>query len=91
MQTMTGARKVDSQTRMVGFDRDLSAILCANDHEPRERARLVCTDGPEPDDEVRSGGVAVVPKGLWHDVEIPDPCHFAYLTPGHSNEGEPLK
>ena len=50
------------------------------------RARLVFTDDPEPDVELRSGDVVVVPKGLWHRVEILEPCHFVYLTPGHSNE-----
>ncbi len=121
---MTGTRRVDPKTQIVGFDRDLAAILCANEHELSEpiegmtfgvaimnenaphagerhlggdevlyliegRARLIYTDDPEPDVELRSGDVVVVPKGLWHRVEILDPCHFVYLTPGHSNEVRP--
>ena len=54
------------------------------------RARLVFTDDPEPDVDLRSGDVIVVPKGLWHRVEIIEPCHFVYLTPGHGNEVRPL-
>ena len=123
---MSGARKVDPKTQIVGFDRDLTAILCRNEHELSEpiegmtfgvaimsedaphagerhlggdevlyliegRARLIFTDDPEPDVELRSGDVVVVPKGLWHRVEILDPCHFVYLTPGHSNEVRPLE
>jgi len=54
------------------------------------RARLIFTDDPDPDVELRSGDVVVVPKGLWHCVEILEPCHFVYLTPGHSNEIRPM-
>ncbi len=54
------------------------------------RARVVYTDDPEPDVELGSGDVVIVPKGLWHRVEILEPCHFVYLTPGHSNEVRPL-
>lgn len=53
------------------------------------RARLVFTNGSEPDVDLRSGDVIVVPKGLWHRVEIIEPCHFVYLTPGHGNEVRP--
>ena len=122
---MPGARKVDPNTQIVGFDSNLTAIQCANEHELSEpikgitfgvavmnedaphggerhlggdevlylikgRARLVFTDDPEPDVEMRSGDVVVVPRGLWHRVEILDPCHFVYLTPGHSNEVRPI-
>ncbi|MBU2675953.1 MAG: cupin domain-containing protein [Gammaproteobacteria bacterium] len=54
------------------------------------KARLVFTDDPEPDVDLRSGDVVVVPKGLWHRVDILEPCHFVYLTPGHNNEVRPL-
>ena len=49
-------------------------------------AKLVFPDDSEPDVEMRSGDVVIVPRGLWHCVEIVDPCHFVYLTPGHGNE-----
>jgi mannose-6-phosphate isomerase-like protein (cupin superfamily) len=111
-------------TQIVGFDSDLTAIQCDNEHELSEpiagmtfgvaimsenaphggerhlggdevlyliegRARLVFTDDPEPDVELRSGDVVIVSRGLWHRVEILEPCHFVYLTPGHGNEVRP--
>ena len=54
------------------------------------KARLVFTDDPEPDVDLRSGDLVVVPKGFWHRVDILEPCHFVYLTPGHDNEVRPL-
>lgn len=54
------------------------------------KARLVFTDDLEPDVDLQSGDVVIVPKGLWHRVEILEPCHFVYLTPGHDNEVRPL-
>lgn len=54
------------------------------------KARLVFTDDPESDVDLRSGDVVVVPRGFWHRVEILEPCHFVYLTPGHDNEVRPL-
>lgn len=50
------------------------------------RAKLVFTDDPEPDVDLKSGDVVIVPKGLWHRVEILEQCHFVYLTPGPKNE-----
>ena len=54
------------------------------------RARLVYPDDPEPDVELWPGDVVVVPRGLWHRVEILEPCHLVYMTPGHGNEVRPL-
>ncbi len=54
------------------------------------RAKLIFTDDPEPDVDLRSGDVVIVPRGLWHRVEILEPCHFVYLTPGPNNEVRPL-
>ncbi|MDJ0700064.1 MAG: cupin domain-containing protein [Woeseiaceae bacterium] len=53
------------------------------------RARLVFTDDPEPDVELEAGDMVVVPRGTWHRVEIIEPCHFVYLTPGLKNEVRP--
>ena len=121
---MTGARRVDPDTQIVGFDDNLVARTFANEHELAEpvegmtfgvavmsddaphggerhlagdevlylidgRARLVFTDDPEPDVELRSGDVIIVSKGMWHRVEILEPCHFVYLTPGNSNQIRP--
>ena len=123
---MPGARRIDPGTEIVGFDTDLTAVPCPNEHglsEPIEgmtfgiaimsedaphggerhmggdevlyliegKAKLVFTDDPQPDVDMRSGDVVVVPRGLWHRVEIIDPCHFVYLTPGHGNEVRPLE
>ena len=54
------------------------------------KAKLVFTDDPEPDVSLNSGDVVIVPRGLWHRVEILEPCHFVYLTPGPKNEVRPL-
>ena len=54
------------------------------------RAKLIFTDDPEPDVDLMPGDVVIVPKGLWHRVEILEPCHLVYLTPGPNNEVRPL-
>lgn len=54
------------------------------------KARLVFPDDPEPDVELECGEVVIVPRGLWHRVEILEPCRFVYLTPGHGNEIKPI-
>lgn len=53
------------------------------------RAKLIFTDDPEPDVDLGPGDVVIVPRGLWHRVEILEPCHFVYLTPGPNNEVRP--
>ena len=121
---MAATRRVDPDTQIVGFDRNLTASTHANEHEldpPVEgmtfgvaimsenaphggerhlggdealylvdgKARLIFTDDPEPDVDLRPGDVVIVPKGLWHRVEILEPCHFVYLTPGYANDVRP--
>ncbi len=54
------------------------------------RARLVFTDDPEPDVELSAGDCVIVARGLWHRVDILEPCHIVYLTPGPNNEVRPL-
>jgi quercetin dioxygenase-like cupin family protein len=53
------------------------------------RARLIFTDDPLPDVDLQPGAVVIVPKGLWHRVEILEPCHIVYLTPGPNGEVRP--
>lgn len=53
------------------------------------RARVVFTDDPLPDVELEAGDTAIVPRGLWHRVEILEPCHLVYMTPGKGNEVRP--
>lgn len=55
------------------------------------KARIVYTDDPEPDVVMMPGDVVIVPRGLWHRVEILEPCHLVYLTPGRGNEVRPLR
>ena len=55
------------------------------------RARVVFLDSSEPDVELRPGAGMVVPKGVWHRVDILEPCQIVYATPGPNNEFRPLQ
>lgn len=55
------------------------------------RARVVFLDSPEPDVELQPGNGMVVPQGVWHRVDILEPCQIVYLTPGPNNEFRPLE
>ncbi len=54
------------------------------------RARVVFLDTDDEDIEMRPGDGLVVPKGVWHRVDILEPCQIVYLTPGPNNEFRPL-
>jgi len=54
-------------------------------------ARVVFTDDPLADIEMKPGDGLVVPKGLWHRVDILEPCQIVYLTPGPNNQFRPIK
>ena len=54
------------------------------------RARVVFLDTDDDDIEMRPGDGLVVPKGVWHRVDILEPCQIVYLTPGPNNEFRPL-
>ena len=54
------------------------------------RANVVFLDSTEEDVEIRPGDGLVVPKGVWHRVDILEPCQIVYLTPGPNNEFRPL-
>lgn len=56
----------------------------------RGRANVVFLDSPEDDIEMRPGDGLVVPKGVWHRVDILEPCQIVYVTPGPRNEFRPL-
>ena len=53
------------------------------------RAKVVFLDSADPDIEISAGDGLVVPKGTWHRVDILEPCHIVYLTPGPNNEFRP--
>ena len=50
------------------------------------RIRVVFLDDPEDDVEVLPGEGLVVPKGMWHRVDIIEPSQIVYVTPGPNNE-----
>lgn len=54
------------------------------------RIRVVFLEDPIEDIEVQPGAGLVVPKGLWHRVDILEPSQIAYLTPGPNNRFRPL-
>lgn len=54
------------------------------------RVRVVFPDDPVDDIDVNPGDGLVVPKGMWHRVDILEPSRIAYLTPGPNNEYRPL-
>lgn len=55
------------------------------------RARVVFLDSAEPDVVMGPGDGMVVPKGVWHRVDILEPCQIVYATPGPNNEFRPLE
>lgn len=54
------------------------------------RARVVFLDSDDDDLEMLPGDGLVVPKGVWHRVDILEPCQIVYATPGPNNEFRPL-
>lgn len=54
------------------------------------RVKVVFLDSPEEDIDVRPGDGLVVPKGMWHRVDIIEPSEIVYLTPGPNNEFRPI-
>ena len=54
------------------------------------RVRVVFVDSDEPDIDVMPGDGLIVPKGVWHRVDILEPSQIVYLTPGPNNEYRPL-
>lgn len=52
--------------------------------------RVVFPDDPIEDIEVSPGGGLIVPRGMWHRVDILEPSQIAYLTPGPNNRFRPL-
>jgi mannose-6-phosphate isomerase-like protein (cupin superfamily) len=55
------------------------------------RVRIVFPDDPEDDIDVSPGDGLVVPKGMWHRVDIIEPSQIVYVTPGPNNEFRPLE
>lgn len=55
------------------------------------RLKVVFLDSPEDDVDVLPGDGLVVPKGMWHRVDIIEPSQIVYLTPGPNNEYRPVE
>ena len=55
------------------------------------RVRIVFIDSTDPDLELGPGDGAIVPRGLWHRVDILDPSKIVYATPGPNNQYRPLQ
>ena len=54
------------------------------------RVCVVFLDRDWPPAEVQPGQGLVVPRGVWHRVDVLEPCQIVYLTPGPNNELRPL-
>lgn len=52
--------------------------------------RVVFEDEELADMDLRPGDGLVVPKGVWHRVDILEPCRIVYATPGPGGEYRPL-
>jgi len=53
------------------------------------RVNVVFLDDPIDAIEVRPGDGMVVPRGMWHRVDIIEPSEIVYLTPGPNNQFRP--
>ena len=49
------------------------------------RARVVFPEDDYADIELLPGNGLVVPRGVWHRVDILEPCQIVYVTPGPNN------
>lgn len=54
------------------------------------KVRVVFLDSDQEDIDVKPGDGLIVPKGVWHRVDILEPSQIVYLTPGPNNEYRPL-
>ncbi|NNC78350.1 MAG: cupin domain-containing protein [Woeseiaceae bacterium] len=53
-------------------------------------ARVVFENSEFADVDLHPGDGLVVPKGVWHRVDILKPCRIVYATPGPGGEYRPL-
>ena len=54
------------------------------------RVNVVFEDPAFKDIEMRPGDGLIVPKGVWHRVDILEPCQIMYATPGPDGEYRPV-
>ena len=55
------------------------------------RARVILETTPVEELEMKAGDGVIVPKGVWHRVDILEPCQIVYVTPGPRTEFRPRK
>lgn len=55
------------------------------------RARVTLETTPVETLEMKPGDGVIVPKGVWHRVEIIEPSQFVFVTPGPGGEHRPLR
>ena len=46
-------------------------------------------DGAETVTPMAPGQAVIIPKGVWHRLEIREPCHIVVMTPGPGGEHRP--
>ena len=54
------------------------------------KARVVLLDSDVDDIELLPGNGMIVPRGVWHRVDILEPCQIVYVTPGPNNQFRPV-
>jgi quercetin dioxygenase-like cupin family protein len=55
------------------------------------QVRVMLETDPVQELELNPGDGMIVPKGVWHRVDILEPSRIVYLTPGPNGEYRPLK
>lgn len=55
----------------------------------RGRARVHLETDPPQAIDLEPGDGAVVPRGVWHRIEVLEPCEVVYVTPAEGNEHRP--
>ena len=55
------------------------------------KVRVMLETDPIQELELNPGDGMIVPKGVWHRVDILEPSRIVYLTPGPNGEYRPLK
>ena len=54
------------------------------------KVRVTLETDPVQELDMLPGDGLIVPKGIWHRVDIVQPCQIVYLTPGPGGEYRPL-
>lgn len=55
------------------------------------RVKVILETAPVLELEMSPGDGLIVPKGVWHRVDILEPSKIVYVTPGPNNEFRPIE